>query len=356
MVILLFIAGLVFLVVGAELLVGGASRLAAAIGISPLIIGLTVVAFGTSSPELAVSVKAAYADQASIAVGNVVGSNIFNVLFILGLSAIVAPLIVSKQLIRLDVPLMIGASVLLLLLGLDGRLGRFDGILMFGSLLAYIWFLIVQGRKESAAEAESYEQTLPTGTWQWLQTVGKIVAGLGLLVLGSQWLVDSAVAFAHYLGVSELIIGLTVVAAGTSLPELMTSVVASLRGERDIAVGNVVGSNLFNILAVMGLASIVSPHGIEIQTAVLRFDIPIMIAVALICLPIFFTGGIIARWEGVLLFGYQIAYTLYLILVANQSQSLVTFSKMMLTAILPLTVVVLGVTTFQAWQRHQVAT
>ncbi|MCB9432764.1 MAG: calcium/sodium antiporter [Ardenticatenaceae bacterium] len=353
MVILLFIAGLVFLVVGAELLVGGASRLAAAIGISPLIIGLTVVAFGTSSPELAVSIKAAYADQASIAVGNVVGSNIFNVLFILGLSAIVAPLIVSKQLIRLDVPLMIGASVLMLLLGLDGRLGRLDGILMFGGLLAYIWFLIVQGRKEASNESE-YEQALPAGARQWLQTVGKIVIGLGLLVLGSQWLVDSAVAFAHYLGVSELVIGLTIVAAGTSLPELMTSVVASLRGERDIAVGNVVGSNLFNILGVMGLASIVSPSGIEIQTAVLRFDIPIMIAVALMCLPIFFTGGIIARWEGALLFGYQIAYTLYLILAASQHQSLATFGTIMLIVIVPLTIIALGVTTFQAWQqRHQ---
>lgn len=355
MVIVLFIVGLVFLVVGAEALVGGASRLAAAIGISPLIIGLTVVAFGTSSPELAVSVKAAYIDQASIAVGNVVGSNIFNILFILGLSAIVAPLIVSKQLIRLDVPLMIGASVLLGLLGLDGRLSRLDGILMFSGLLAYIWFLIVQGRKEPQDESQLYQQTLPKGSWQWLKTIGQIVVGLGLLVLGSKWLVDGAVVFAHYLGVSELIIGLTIVAAGTSLPELVTSVVASLRGERDIAVGNVVGSNLFNILGVMGVASIVSPNGIEIQTAVLRFDIPIMIAVALICLPIFFTGGIISRWEGVLLFGYQIAYTLYLILAANQYESLATFDTIMLTFIIPLTVLALGVTSLQAWrQRHQV--
>ena len=343
----LFVLGLVLLVAGAELLVRGAARLAARFGISPLVIGLTVVAFGTSAPEMAVSVQASLAGQADIAVGNIVGSNIFNVLFILGVSALIVPLVVSQQLVRLDVPLMIGVSVLLLVMALDGRISRLDGLLLFAGIVAYTVFAIRQGRRESPAVQAGYAQEFRSGGSPWLERlpvqIAFIVGGLALLVLGAHWLVGGAVAIARLFGVSELVIGLTIVAAGTSLPELATSVVAALRGERDIAVGNIVGSNIFNILAIAGIVAVVAPGGLglEVAPALLRFDIPVMIAVALACLPIFASGHLIARWEGVLFLGYYAAYVLYLILAAAQHDALPAFSAAMFGFVLPLTVVTL---------------
>ena len=338
----LFITGIILLIVGAESLVRGASRLAAAIGISPLVIGLTVVAYGTSAPELAVTLQSALAGQANIALGNIVGSNIFNVLLVLGLSATIAPLVVSKQLVRLEVPLMIGRSLLVLLLGLDGRISRLDGLALFAGAIGYTVFVIRQSRRESRAgntavgNQEQSERKQP-----WPVQVGLIVIGLGLLVLGSRWLVDGAIGFARLLGVSELIIGLTIIAAGTSLPEVATSVIASIRGQRDISVGNVVGSNIFNIVAVLGLASILSPAGISVPAAALGFDIPVMIAVALACLPVFFTGREISRWEGWLFLVYYGAYTLYLLLDAAQHDALPVFNVVMLAFVLPLTAITL---------------
>jgi cation:H+ antiporter len=332
-----FVLGLVFLVAGAEALVRGASRMAAVIGISPLVIGLTVVAFGTSSPELAVSVKAALSGQADIAIGNVVGSNIFNVLFILGVSALIVPLVVSQQLVRIDVPVMIAVSAVVLILSLDANFGRVDGLMMVASLFLYVWFLIYKSRKESIeVKAEYAKEFGIRGTWG--RSIAAIVVGLALLVLGSRWLVDSATAFARYLGISELIVGLTIVAAGTSLPEVVTSIVAAVKGERDIAVGNVVGSNIFNIMGVLGLSGVVAPRGIEVSTAVIGFDIPVMIVVALACLPIFFTGNVISRKEGALLLGYYAAYTLYLVLAASHHDALPRFSAVMLYFAIPLTV------------------
>ncbi len=342
MAVLVFIVGLVFLIVGAEALVRGASRLAALLGISPLVIGLTVVAFGTSSPELAVSVKSALSGQASIAVGNVVGSNIFNVLFILGLSALIVPLVVSQQLVRLDVPLMIALSVLVLILSLDEHLSRVDGLMLVVGLIIYVWFLMRQSRKESAElRKEKDSGTETSARSSWIKDISLVVGGLALLVLGSRWLVDGAISFAHYMGVSELVVGLTIVAAGTSLPEVVTSVIAAIRGERDIAVGNVVGSNIFNIMGVLGIASIVAPTGIDVSTAVVGFDIPVMIMVALACMPIFFTGGVISRKEGVVLLGYYVAYTLYLVLAASHHDALPRFSEVMVYVVIPLTVVTL---------------
>lgn len=345
MAIILLVVGLVLLVVGAEFLVKGASRLAATAGISPLVIGLTIVAFGTSAPEMAVSVGASWAGEADLAIGNVVGSNIFNVLFILGLSALFAPLLVSQQLVRLDVPLMIAASLLMLLMSLDGRISRIDGVLLFGGILAYTGFLIVQSRKESSTEVKAeYEQEFSekvTGAAGYARNGLYVVGGLALLVLGSRWLVDGAIAIAQHLGLSELIIGLTIVAAGTSLPELATSAIASIRGERDIAVGNVVGSNLFNILAVLGLSSIVSPAGLPVSATALVFDIPVMIGVALICLPIFFTGYIISRWNGLLFLFYYAAYTAYLVLAAIDHDRQDTFGTAMLWFVIPATTLML---------------
>jgi len=339
-----FTVGLLLLIVGAEVLVRGASRLAAACGITPLIVGLTVVAFGTSSPELAVSVKSALSGQSGIAVGNAVGSNIFNVLFILGLSALIVPLVVAQQLVRLDVPLFIGLSVLVLVASLDGRLDRVDGLVLVAGLALYLWLLIVHSRRESAAIKEEYagefgaDERARSG---WRVNAGLVVVGLVLLVLGSRWLVDSAVVFAQYLGVSEVIIGLTIVAAGTSLPEVVTSVIAAARGERDIAVGNVVGSCIFNILGVLGIAGIAAPAGIAVATSVLAFDMPVMIAVAVACLPIFFTGGTISRAEGVLLLGCYAAYSAYLIMAASHHEALPVFSAVLWYVVLPLTAAVL---------------
>lgn len=350
----LFVLGLILLVGGAELLVRGASRLAARFGISALVIGLTVVAFGTSAPELAVSIKAGLAGQADIALGNVVGSNILNVLLILGLSALITPLVVSQQLIRLDVPLLIGASVLLLVMALDHRVSGFDGMLLAAGVVAYTVFALRQSRKESASVQAEYTQKfgdsgIATGRGQLPLQIAFIVVGLALLVLGAHWLVGGAVAIARIFGVSELIIGLTIVAAGTSLPEVATSIVAALRGERDIAVGNVIGSCLFNILAIAGIAAMVTPGGLEVASALIRFDIPVMIAVALACLPIFATGHLIARWEGALFLGYYAAYVLYLILASTQHAALPAFNTAMLGFVLPLTVVTLIVLLVRHW-------
>ncbi len=313
-----------------------------------------MVAFGTSSPELAVTVGSAYAGEGGVALGNVVGSNIFNVLFILGVSALIAPLAVDRQLVRLDVPVMIGASALTALLALDGRIGRIEGLLLVGGIVAYTLYLVRRTRAAGAHEASEGAGEAPDGAEE-ASAEGKderaalprnallVLAGLGLLVLGARWLVEAAVAAATALGVDELVIGLTVVAAGTSLPEVATSVLATLRGERDIAVGNVVGSNIFNLFAVLGLGSVVASGGIAVPPGALAFDVPVMGAVALATLPIFFTGGTISRWEGAVFLGYYVAYTAYLGLQATDHAALGSFRTAMLWFVLPLTALTLGV-------------
>jgi len=346
--ILPLLAGVAFLVAGAELLVRGASRLALALRIPPLIVGLTVVAFGTSSPELAVSIEAALAGHADIAIGNVVGSNIFNVLLILGAAALVAPLRVSSQLVRLDVPVMIVVSVMLLSMAWDGRIGRLDGVLLLVALLAYLAYLFRAGRK-AAAETEPDPGRQGRGAIAFALDGGFIVAGLILLVLGSDWLVEGSRLIATRMGVSELLIGLTVVAAGTSLPELATSVVAAVRGERDIAVGNVVGSNIFNILAILGIAATVAPAGLVASAAAATFDIPVMTAVAVVCLPVF-VGGTIERWEGGLFVAYYIAYAVYLALDATDHGALPQFRNAMIYFVIPLTVLTLAVMMLRSWK------
>ncbi len=358
----LFLLGLALLIFGAEWLVRGASRLAAKIGISPLVIGLTVVAFGTSSPEMAVSVQSSFAGQADIAVGNVVGSNIFNVLFILGISAAITPLIVQQQLIRLDVPLMIGISFLVYFMSLDGVIGRLEGVLLFLGIIVYTVFLIVQSRKEKSKEVEQeYDQEYAdkdkkeTGWKPWAINLGLIGIGLGMLVYGSNLLVDSSITIARWLGLSELIIGLTIVAAGTSMPEVATSIAAAIKGERDIAVGNVVGSNIFNLLAVLGLTSLVAPNGVPVSAAAEGFDIPVMLAVAIATLPIFFTGRQIARWEGWVFLAYYVAYTAYLVLIAAQHDALLLFSGVMLWFVAPLTLLTIAITLFREFRYSKTA-
>ncbi|WP_119153145.1 calcium/sodium antiporter [Caldimonas tepidiphila] len=342
---LLFLLGLGALLAGAELVVRGASRLALAFGVSPLVVGLTIVAFGTSAPEIAIAVGAALKGSADLAVGNVVGSNIFNVLFILGLSALIAPLVVHLQIIRQEVPFMIGASLVVAVMALDGVLGLWDATLLFGLLLAYVFYLIRQSRAEPQETAAEFERGMPHGGWDTKRPVQllMVVAGVALLVLGSRWLVASATAFAQAIGVSDLVIGLTIVAAGTSMPEVATSVMAAVRGERDIAVGNVIGSNIFNLLGCLGLAGLAAGGDLLIAPAVLRFDLWVMVAVALACLPVFMTGFRIGRWEGAVFLGYYVAYTVYLILAAQQHDALEAFSNVMLGFVVPITIITLMV-------------
>ncbi len=340
---LMFVLGLAALVAGAEALVRGASRLAVSWGISPLVVGLTVVAFGTSAPEMAVSVGASLAGASDLAIGNVVGSNIANVMLILGLSALIAPLLVHEQIIRQEIPIMIGASLVVVAMALDGDIGRIEAGLLFAGVIAYTVFLVAQSRRASREAEDEFASEIPASAWDrhWAVQALLVMGGLGLLVLGADWLVGAAVAFARVLGVSDLVIGLTVVAVGTSMPEIATSLVAALRGQRDIAVGNVVGSNIFNLLAVLGAAGVVSAGGLAVPDAARNFDLWVMLAVAFACLPILLTGREIARWEGALFLAYYALYLLYLVLAAQQHASLQAFSSAMLSYVLPLTAVTL---------------
>lgn len=350
----LVVAGIVGLVSGGEFLVRGSAKLAAAIGISPLVVGLTVVAFATSAPELAVVVQSSIVDKTDLAIGNAVGSNIFNVLFVLGLSALITPLVVQARVVRLDVPLMVAASFLLLVLSWDGYLGRIDGLVMFLLLISYIVWTVIASRKAEALIRREFakEFSADENPRIALQIVW-VVAGLILLIFGAQWVVAGCVTIAESLGVSELVIGLTVIAIGTSLPEVVASIVASYRGERDIAVGNIVGSNLFNILGVLGLGSAVAPGGIPVSAAAIQFDMPVMVAVAVACLPIFYVGNKIERWEGGLLFGYYIGYTTYLILEASGKGNGWLVQYVMMGFVIPLTAITFLVVGYRYWKRSR---
>ncbi len=348
------LAGLVALVIGAELLVRGASSLAQRFGVSPLVVGLTVVAFGTSAPELAVSLSGALGGQGDIAVGNALGSNLFNILVILGLSALATPLVVAQQLVRKEVPLMIGVTAVVLLMALDGEFARWEGLVLFAGFIGYTLYTLVQSKKSTAAVEAEYDEefgsTPRQGALGVALEVGGVLGGLALLVLGSRWFVSSAIDLARIFEVSEVVISLTIVAAGTSMPELATSVMASLRGERDIAVGNVVGSNIFNLLVVLGLTTSISP-GLTVDPGVLAFDLPLVLAVSIACLPIFFTGHVIDRWEGAIFLLYYVAYTAFLVLDTTGHSALAPFSIKMLAFVLPLLLLTVRTILFRRLQR-----
>jgi len=354
----MILIGLGLLAAGADLLVRGASRLAASLGLSPLIIGLTVVAYGTSAPEFAVSLKAALAGQADIALGNVVGSNTFNVLLILGVSSLIAPLIVSQQLVRLDVPVMIAVSGLTWALAADGSVSRPEGIALVVGIVAYTYSLIRQGREGSFPVVSSAKPGTEGQTAVEPKAVAMnmllVLVGLAFLVIGARSVVAGATSLAQFFGVSELLVGLTIVSAGTSLPELATSLMATIRGERDIAVGNVVGSNIFNIMAVLGSSAAISGQ-LGVAPPALHFDIPVMVAAALVCLPLFFTGGRLSRWEGALLLCYYSAYVMYLILAASRHEVLSAFSLVMLLFLTPATILGIGLSLVYALRAQKVS-
>jgi len=343
------VAGLVLLIAGGEALVRGASTLAARAGISPLVIGLVVVSAATSAPELAVTIDAVLSGEPDLALGNVVGSNIVNILLILGISALVTPLVIKRQLVRFDIPVMVGLSILLVVVSLDGRLSALDGVLLLAGVIGHAVMSIIVSRREVTDSVASPE-TMPLNSKPvplWLATL-LLVAGIGLLVLGARLLVDGAVSIATGLGVSSLVVGLTVVAIGTSLPELATSIIAVRRGERDMAVGNIVGSNIFNIGMVLGLPAIIFGEGIPVPAAAIALDMPLMLATAIALLPIAFTGFVIARWEGGLFVALYVTYTAYLVLASTQHAALEGFTDVMLWFVLPLIGLTLVVfTTFE---------
>jgi cation:H+ antiporter len=287
---------LLLLFIGAEALVRGSASLALRAGLSPLMVGLTIVAFGTSSPELFASVKAALSQQGDIAVGNAVGSNSFNIGVILGLAALVCPIPVHSQVIKIDAPIALVVALLLPLLLLNRTVGRVEGLLLVGGIVAYTSMNIVLARRQARTGAEEPTGTPAPGVSRyWGMDITAIVVGLGLLVLGASLLVDNSVALAKAFGVSEAVIALTIVAAGTSMPELATCIVAAVRKQPDIAVGNVVGSNVFNIPGILGVASIVSPLR---APGVSTLDYVVMICFTLLLIPLLYTGRVLHRVEG----------------------------------------------------------
>lgn len=308
---LYLIGGVAVLSWGANLFVESASHIARRFGISPVIIGLTVVAFGTSAPELAVNVLASYQGNVDIAMGNVVGSNIFNVAFILGICTIISPLFVSSQLIRIDIPIMVFTSGLLWFMSSNQLLSRMEGVILCSGILGYILLQIKLATKGKNAEHQFAKEFSETG--KPTKDIAILIGGLTCLVVGAKFFVDGAILGARLLGMSEAVIGLTIIAAGTSLPEVATSVAATIKGERDIAIGNVVGSNIFNILAVIGISSLIAGKGMPVNPHMATIDCAVMTVIAFLCLPFSVWRKQLDRPLGFVLFFSWIFYTWYLI-------------------------------------------
>ena len=341
------LGGLVLLVAGAQLLVRCAEHIAAKLKVRPLLIGLTVVAMGSSAPQMTVSLQAAFNDTADIAVGSVIGSNTFNILVTLGLSALIIPLRVSRQLVRLDIPLMIFASAMVFTLALNHQLDRQDGVLLLGGLLIYLLLLLHQSR-HSGHHHPHHDRT-PTS---WLRTL--ILMGCALLLLGvaGHLLLGAALEVASELGLSERVIGLTIVAVCTSLPELATSLIAAFRGQREIAVGNVIGSNVFNLLGVLGLTALLAPAPLSVSPNALAFDLPVMLGVAALCLPVFYSGYRITRVEGLLFLGLYLAYGLHVVSFTTGMPLASKLEHLMLIYVLPALLVFVLLSVVRAWRKQ----
>ena len=341
------LCGLALLVAGAELLVRCAVRMAANLKVRPLLIGLTLVAVGSSAPQLTVSLQAALNDTADIAVGSVIGSNIFNILVTLGLSALIIPLRVSRQLVRLDIPLMILASGLVFALALNKQLDRLDGVVLLGGLLVYLALLLRQSRHSGHHHPR---HDLPRTSWP--HNLVLMLAALLLLGLAGHLLLGAAVTLATELGLSERIIGLTIIAVSTSLPQLATSLIAAFRGQREIAVGNVIGSNVFNLLGVLGLTALVAPAPLSVSPNALAFDLPVMLGVAALCLPVFYTGYRVTRGEGLLFLGLYLAYGLHVVSFTTGMPLAGKLEHLMLFFVLPALLLFLLLSTLRAWRRQ----
>jgi cation:H+ antiporter len=345
------VVGLVVLVGGAEVLIRSASRLAVTLGISPLVVGLTVVAFGTSAPELAVGVQAALKGQTDLALGNVTGSNMFNTLAVLGIASIIGALVVRQKLVRREMPVLVLVSAVVLVMALNGGIGRLEGVVLFAGAVVYtVWAIRVERNEPPEVQAEYVDELVTKARPRhWAIDASVVVVGLVLLVLGARWLVAGASDIAVSLGMSELLVGVTIVAIGTSLPELATSIVAAMRGERDIAVGNVVGSNLFNLLVVLGLSALVSPNGVPVPSQVMDFQLPALVVVSLLCFGVFYTQLAVRRWEGVAFVALYVAYMTYTVAEATNSGAL---SIVQLVSAVLVTAVAAAVA-FTTWRAHR---
>jgi cation:H+ antiporter len=346
MTILLFVIGLVGLIAGAELFLKAVDHFGLKWGITPLIMGLTVVAFATGAPELAISVKAAFSGSADLVLGNIIGSNIANILLILGITAVISPLNITRRVVSIDVPIVIVASVAVYIMALDGGLSTVDGIILLTGFVAYSYFTFVQIKKNTGdgdvEEVFQYEMSpdeLEKGAKFYVKNIGLLLAGLALIVLGSNWMVDSAVTIARILGLSELVIGLTIVSIGTSLPEVATSLSAARKGKADIAVANVMGSNLYNMLLTLGLTLVIAPNILTVSDAAIALDLPFMVAVSIACIPIFIAGFNLTRMDGSIFLFYYITYLTYLVLAALGSPVAESLQTVMAFVVIPLTVV-----------------
>lgn len=317
---LLFLGGLVVVVLGAEMLLRGATRIATLLRISPIVIGLTVVSVGTSAPELAVGLTAAHEGKGPLAVGNIAGTNIVNILLILGLSAAIRPLPTRSLSVRLDVPVMIATAVALLVMAMDGVLTRAEGLGLLLAAVVYTVALVQLSRQEApdtrlafrdalAAQAPP-RVNLPTGAAAWAWNGALLLAGMALAVLGAELLVAGAVELAKAYGVSDAFIGLSIVAIGTSAPELVTTMISTLRNDRDVAIGNLIGSSIYNVLVILGLTMVAAPaSGVDVSAEVLWIDLPLAALVAIVCLPVFRSDRLVSRREGI---GFVLAYAVYL--------------------------------------------
>ena len=316
---LLVVAGLAGLLIGADLLVRGGAALASQLGVRPIVIGLTVVALGTSLPELAVGIDAVRQGSPGLAVGNVVGATLIGILFILGLSALIRPIAFERRTLRFDLPAMTGASLALWLLALDGSLSRVDGTILCLGGAAYTAGIIWTSRRESAPVhadyASQYERTTSRGRRELLLRVLTLFAALGLVLVGAEFLVDGSIEVARSLEVSEAVIGLTVIALGTTAPELVTTLTSTVRGDRDIAVGNLLGSSVYNIALILGIAVLAAPAELEIPQEVLAADLLVLAVVAVITVPVLLSGHRISRLEGGAFVAGYLGYLIWLILV-----------------------------------------
>jgi cation:H+ antiporter len=301
---------LLLLYFGANWLVKGSSSLALKAGVSPLVAGLTVVAFGTSSPELVVSVNAAISGHGNMAIGNVIGSNLFNICIILGISALVAPLKIKMQLLKIDIPVLIVTTIIFMLLFADRHISRFEGVVLVSGIVLYTIMNIILARREKNIEVlAEFQESVTDPKLKWYWSAGLILIGLGLLIAGSELLVKGAVVIARSLGVGETIISLTIIAAGTSMPELASSIVATIKKEYDIAIGNIIGSNIFNILGIIGISSLIKPLS---AIAISNIDLYAMLGVTLLLLPFFRTQYTLKRDEGIFMIALYGMYMYYL--------------------------------------------
>ena len=316
--IVLLLIGLVALLVGAQLVVHFGAFLAQRLRVPPIIIGLTIVSIGTSLPELAVSIEGMLKGSGNLVLGNIVGTNIVNLLLVLGLSAVISPIVIQRATLRLDLPAMVGASVLLWVVAIwGGDLTTIEGAVLLLLGVVYFWRVLATSRtRGEEPEADQTQKAPNPGRKYALRDTGLLLVGLVIIVVGAQFLVGGAVGLAESLGISQTLIGLTVVAIGTSAPEIATTIVATIKGERSIAIGNLIGSSTLNLTVILGASLLFGPHQVVIDQALIRVDLPVMVGVALICVPVFAIGKRVSRWEGALMVAAYAAYLSYLIVQA----------------------------------------